>query len=174
MKLLNVIYRLLIESIIQNPIINYNDGKNTIRFILSNHAEERMTRKENDSDITLEELQSVIMDALNKIEYKAFQATKRSILGPVVNGELIIKDFKGGSIVKRPGQEFFIIKNETGLQIKCKVLNFNRNQGELDIIIKTLMKSHTEKLNKYDHYRNTLHLNIIENYNHDDYLIFYV
>lgn len=169
MKLLNVVYRLLIESTIQNPIVNFNDGRYNIKFILSRHAEERMTRKENDSEITLEELQDTINDAISKIENKAFVTTKRAILGPVVNGDIVIRDKKSGMTFKKPGQEFFIIKSETGLQIKCKVLNFNRNKGELEIIIKTLMKSKTEKLNFFNHHRNTLHLNIIESEIDSDY-----
>lgn len=175
MKLLNMVYRLLIESTIQNPIVNFNNAGYNIKFILSRHAEERMTRKENDSEITLEELQTTIMDAIPKIENKAFLSTKRAILGPVVNGDLIIRDKKSGVTFKKSGQEFFIVKNETGLQIKCKVLNFNKNKGELEIIIKTLMKSKTEQLNFYNHHRNALHLNIIESDDKlNDYLVIYV
>ena len=37
------------------------------------------------------------------------------------------------------------------------------NNGEIEIIIKTLMKSHTNKLNINNSRRNTLHLNIVEN-----------
>ena len=39
----------------------------------------------------------------------------------------------------------------------------NKNKGEIEIIIKTLMKSHTNQLNINNARRNTLHLNIVEN-----------
>ena len=108
MKLLGILKNILFEEKISNPIVDVNLNDYKIRFILSTHAQERMTRKEN-------------------------------------------------------AQEFFIVKTDSGLQINCKVLNFNKNRGEIEIIIKTLMKSHTNQLNINNSRRNTLHLNIIEN-----------
>jgi ribosomal protein S1 len=93
---------------------------------------------------------------------------KRAIQGPVINGTLLKKDFSSGQVKKENAQEFFIVKTDSGLQISCKVLNFNKNKGEIEIIIKTLMKSHTNKLNVNNANRNTLHLNIIENLNDFD------
>lgn len=162
MKILNVFKRVLLEGAIQNPIVNVTINNGKISFELSPHAEERMTRIENDSEITLEELKSAINEAIPKISMKAFVAEKRAIQGPVTNGKLYLKDFKSGKVIRREAQEFFIYKSETGLQIKCKVLNFNRNKGFLEIMIKTLMKSHKNKLKIYDHHRNTQHLNIFE------------
>jgi hypothetical protein len=175
MKLLNVMRELLVEFFGQFPIVDVNNGQYRIKFIMSVHAQERMTRKENDSDITVNEIEDVIKEALPKIENKAFLATKRMILGPVINNEISIRDRKSGMVVKKPSQEFFIIKKDTGLQIKCKVLNFNRNKGELEIIIKTVMKSHTNKLNVNNHHRNTLHLNIVETeFNLDEVMVIYL
>lgn len=175
MRLINVVRELLVEYFTPYPIVDVNMGKNRIKFIMTVHAQERMTRKENDSDITIDEIKNVITEALPKIEYKAFFASKRGILGPVINGEILNRDRKSGMVVKKPGQEFFIIKKDTGLQINCKVLNFNKNKGELEIIIKTLMKSHTENLNLHNHHRNTLHLNIIETDSKiEDVMVIYV
>ena len=168
MKLLGILKNILFEGEIGNPIIDVNVNDYEIRFILSNHAQERMTRKENDSDITIEEIKSAIEEAVPKITNKAFVVQKRAIQGPVINGTLLKKDFSSGQIKKENAQEFFIIKTESGLQISCKVLNFNKNKGEIEIIIKTLMKSHTNKLNVNNAHRNTLHLNIIENFDEFD------
>lgn len=164
MKLLGILKNILFEGEINNPFINVNMGDYKIKFILSNHAEERMTRKENYSDITIDEIESAIEEAIPKITNKAFVVQKRAIQGPVINGTLLKKDFGTGQIKKENAQEFFIVKNDSGLQISCKVLNFNKNKGEIEIIIKTLMKSHTNKLNVSNAHRNTLHLNIIENF----------
>ena len=163
MKLLGILKNILIGEEIDNPIINVNLNDYNIKFILSNHAQERMTRKENYSDITIDEITSALEEAIPKITNKAFVVQKRAIQGPVVNGTLFKKDFSSGQIKKENAQEFFIIKKDSGLQISCKVLNFNKNKGEIEIIIKTLMKSHTDKLNVNNANRNTLHLNIIEN-----------
>lgn len=172
MKILNIFKRVLLEGKIQNPIIDTSVNGNKISFELSPHAEERMTRVENDSEITLDELKRAINEAIPKISVKAFVAGKKAIQGPVTNGKLYLKDFKSGKVTRKEAQEFFIYKSESGLQIKCKVLNFNRNQGFLEIIIKTLMKSHTQKLKVYDHHRNTLHLNIIESVDDEgDYFV---
>ncbi len=81
----------------------------------------------------------------------------------MIDGTLLKKDFSSGQTRKENAQEFFIVKTDSGLQINCKVLNFNKNKGEIEIIIKTLMKSHTNQLNINNARRNTLHLNIIEN-----------
>jgi hypothetical protein len=163
MKLLGILKNILFEEKINNPIINVNLNDYKIKFILSNHAEERMTRKENDSDITIDEIKSAIEQAIPKITNKAFVVQKRAIQGPVIDGTLLKKDFSTGQIKKETAQEFFIVKTDSGLQINCKVLNFNKNRGEIEIIIKTLMKSHTNQLNINNARRNTLHLNIIEN-----------
>ena len=162
MKLLGIL-NILVEEQIDNPIVDVTLNDYKIRFILSTHAQERMTRKENDSDITIDEIKSAIKDAIPKITNKAFVVQKRAIQGPVINGTLLKKDFSSGQIRKENSQEFFIVKTDSGLQISCKVLNFNKNRGEIEIIIKTLMKSHTNKLNIDNPRRNTLHLNIIEN-----------
>jgi ribosomal protein S1 len=153
----------LVEEQIDNPIVDVTLNDYKIRFILSTHAQERMTRKENDSDITIDEIKSAIKDAIPKITNKAFIVQKRAIQGPVIDGTLLKKDFSSGQTRKENSQEFFIVKTDSGLQISCKVLNFNKNRGEIEIIIKTLMKSHTNKLNIDNPRRNTLHLNIIEN-----------
>lgn len=175
MRLLNMVRELLVEFITQFPIVDVNTGEYRIKFIMSIHAQERMTRRENDSDITVDEIRDVIKEALPKIENKAFLATKRMILGPVINNEILVRDRKSGAVVKKPSQEFFIIKKDTGLQINCKVLNFNRNKGELEIIIKTVIKSHTNKLNVNNHHRNTLHLNIVETeFNLDKVMVIYL
>ena len=163
MKLIGILKNILVEGEINNPIINVNLNDYKIKFILSNHAEERMTRKENDSDITIDEIKSAIEDAIPKITNKAFVVQKRAIQGPVIDGTLLKKDFSSGQTRKENAQEFFIVKTDSGLQINCKVLNFNKNRGEIEIIIKTLMKSHTNQLNINNARRNTLHLNIIEN-----------
>lgn len=162
MKLLGIL-NILVEEQIDNPIVDVTLNDYKIRFILSTHAQERMTRKENDSDITIDEIKSAIKDAIPKITNKAFIVQKRAIQGPVIDGTLLKKDFSSGQIRKENSQEFFIVKTDSGLQISCKVLNFNKNRGEIEIIIKTLMKSHTNKLNIDNPRRNTLHLNIIEN-----------
>ena len=162
MKLLGIL-NILVEEQIDNPIVDVTLNDYKIRFILSTHAQERMTRKENDSDITIDEIKSAIKDAIPKITNKAFVVQKRAIQGPVIDGTLLKKDFSSGQIRKENSQEFFIVKTDSGLQISCKVLNFNKNRGEIEIIIKTLMKSHTNKLNIDNPRRNTLHLNIIEN-----------
>ena len=162
MKLLGIL-NILVEEQIDNPIINVTLNDYKIKFILSNHAKERMTREENDSDITIDEIKSAIEDAIPKITNKAFVVQKRAIQGPVIDGTLLKKDFSSGQTRKENSQEFFIVKKDSGLQIRCKVLNFNKNRGEIEIIIKTLMKSHTNNLNIDDPRRNTLHLNIIEN-----------
>ena len=163
MKLLGILKNILFEGEIGNPIIDVTLNDYKIRFILSTHAQERMTRKENDSDITIDEIKSAIKDAIPKITNKAFVVQKRAIQGPVIDGTLLKKDFSSGQTRKENSQEFFIVKTDSGLQISCKVLNFNKNRGEIEIIIKTLMKSHTNKLNIDNPRRNTLHLNIIEN-----------
>lgn len=163
MRLLEVLRDILIMEEIDNPIINVIINDYKIKFILSRHAQERMTRRENDSEITIDEIKSALEESLPKIENKAFVVQKRAIQGPVINGELIKKDFGTGQIRKENAQEFFIEKVDSGLQINCKVLNFNKNKGEIEIIIKTLMKSQTIKLNKNNATRNTLHLNIVEN-----------
>ena len=162
MKLLGIL-NILVEEQIDNPIVDVTLNDYKIRFILSTHAQERMTRKENDSDITIDEIKSAIKDAIPKITNKAFIVQKRAIQGPVIYGTLLKKDFSSGQTRKENSQEFFIVKTDSGLQISCKVLNFNKNRGEIEIIIKTLMKSHTNKLNIDNPRRNTLHLNIIEN-----------
>ncbi len=162
MKLLGIL-NILVEEQIDNPIVDVTLNDYKIRFILSTHAQERMTRKENDSDITIDEIKSAIKDAIPKITNKAFVVQKRAIQGPVIDGTLLKKDFSSGQTRKENSQEFFIVKTDSGLQISCKVLNFNKNRGEIEIIIKTLMKSHTNKLNIDNPRRNTLHLNIIEN-----------
>lgn len=162
MKLLGIL-NILVEEQIDNPIVDVTLNDYKIRFILSTHAQERMTRKENDSDITIDEIKSAIKDAIPKITNKAFIVQKRAIQGPVIDGTLLKKDFSSGQTRKENSQEFFIVKTDSGLQISCKVLNFNKNRGEIEIIIKTLMKSHTNKLNIDNPRRNTLHLNIIEN-----------
>ena len=162
MKLLGIL-NILVEEQIDNPIVDVTLNDYKIRFILSTHAQERMTRKENDSDITIDEIKSAIKDAIPKITNKAFVVQKRAIQGPVIDGTLLKKDFSSGQIRKENSQEFFIVKTDSGLQISCKVLNFNKNRGKIEIIIKTLMKSHTNKLNIDNPRRNTLHLNIIEN-----------
>ena len=162
MKLLGIL-NILVEEQIDNPIVDVTLNDYKIRFILSTHAQERMTRKENDSDITIDEIKSAIKDAIPKITNKAFIVQKRAIQGPVIDGTLLKKDFSSGQTRKENSQEFFIVKTDLGLQISCKVLNFNKNRGEIEIIIKTLMKSHTNKLNIDNPRRNTLHLNIIEN-----------
>ena len=153
----------MVEEQIDNPIINVTLNDYKIKFILSTHAQERMTRKENDSDITIDEIKSAIEDAIPKITNKAFVVQKRAIQGPVIDGTLLKKDFGTGQTKRENAQEFFIVKTDSGLQINCKVLNFNKNRGEIEIIIKTLMKSHTNQLNINNSRRNTLHLNIIEN-----------
>lgn len=163
MKLLGILKNILFEEEIGNPIINVNLNDYKIRFILSNHAQERMTRRDNDSDITIDEIKSAIEDAIPKITNKAFVVQKRAIQGPVIDGTLLKKDFSSGQTRRENAQEFFIVKTDSGLQISCKVLNFNKNRGEIEIIIKTLLKSHTNKLNVNNANRNTLHLNIIEN-----------
>ncbi len=163
MKLLGILKNILFEGEIGNPIINVNLNDYKIRFILSNHAQERMTRRDNDSDITIDEIKSAIEDAIPKITNKAFVVQKRALQGPVIDGTLLKKDFSSGQTRKENAQEFFIMKTNSGLQISCKVLNFNKNRGEIEIIIKTLLKSHTNKLNVNNANRNTLHLNIIEN-----------
>ncbi len=162
MKLLGIL-NILVEEQIDNPIVDVTLNDYKIRFILSTHAQERMTRKENDSDITIDEIKSAIKDAIPKITNKAFIEQKRAIQGPVIDGTLLKKDFSSGQTRKENSQEFFIVKTDSGLQISCKVLNFNKNRGEIEIIIKTLMKSNTNKLNIDNPRRNTLHLNIIEN-----------
>lgn len=162
MKLLGIL-NILVEEQIDNPIINVTLNDYKIKFILSTHAQERMTRKENDSDITIDEIKSAIEDAIPKITNKAFVVQKRAIQGPVIDGTLLKKDFGTGQTKRENAQEFFIVKTDSGLQINCKVLNFNKNRGEIEIIIKTLMKSHTNQLNINNSRRNTLHLNIIEN-----------
>jgi len=162
MKLLGIL-NILVEEQIDNPIVDVTLNDYKIRFILSTHDKERMTRKENDSDITIDEIKSAIKDAIPKITNKAFIVQKRAIQGPVIDGTLLKKDFSSGQTRKENSQEFFIVKTDSGLQISCKVLNFNKNRGEIEIIIKTLMKSHTNKLNIDNPRRNTLHLNIIEN-----------
>ena len=162
MKLLGIL-NILVEEQIDNPIVDVTLNDYKIRFILSTHAQERMTRKENDSDITIDEIKSAIKDAIPKITNKAFIVQKRAIQGPVIDGTLLKKDFSSGQTRKENSQEFFIVKTDSGLQISCKVLNFNKNRGEIEIIIKTLLKSHTNKLNVNNANRNTLHLNIIEN-----------
>jgi len=162
MKLLGIL-NILVEEQIDNPIVDVTLNDYKIRFILSTHAQERMTRKENDSDITIDEIKSAIKDAIPKITNKAFIVQKRAIQGPVIDGTLLKKDFSSGQTRKENAQELFIVKTNSGLQISCKVLNFNKNKGEIEIIIKTLMKSHTNKLNIDNPRRNTLHLNIIEN-----------
>ena len=162
MKLLGIL-NILVEEQIDNPIVDVTLNDYKIRFILSTHAQERMTRKENDSDITIDEIKSAIKDAIPKITNKAFIVQKRAIQCPVIDGTLLKKDFSSCQIRKENSQEFFIVKTDSGLQISCKVLNFNKNRGEIEIIIKTLMKSHTNKLNIDNPRRNTLHLNIIEN-----------
>ena len=163
MKLLGILKNILFEGEIGNPIIDVTLNDYKIRFILSTHAKERMTRRDNDSDITIDEIKSAIEDAIPKITNKAFVVQKRAIHGPVIDGTLLKTDFSSGQIRKENSQEFFIVKTDSGLQISCKVLNFNKNRGEIEIIIKTLMKSHTNKLNIDNPRRNTLHLNIIEN-----------
>lgn len=167
MKLLGIL-NILVEEQIDNPIINVTLNDYKIKFILSNHAKERMTREENDSDITIGEIKSAIEDAIPKITNKAFVVQKRAIQGPVIDGTLLKKDFSSGQTRKENSQEFFIVKKDSGLQISCKVLNFNKNRGEIEIIIKTLMKSHTNDLNIDNPRRNTLHLNIIENFEESD------
>ena len=162
MKLLGIL-NILVEEQIDNPIVDVTLNDYKIRFILSTHAQERMTREENDSDITVDEIKSAIEDAIPKITNKAFVVQKRAIQGPVIDGTLLKKDFGTGQTRRENAQEFFIVKTDSGLQISCKVLNFNKNRGEIEIIIKTLMKSHTNKLNIDNPRRNTLHLNIIEN-----------
>ena len=162
MKLLGIL-NILVEEQIDNPIINVTLNDYKIKFILSNHAEKRMTREENDSDITIDEIKSTIEEVIPKITNKAFIVQKRAIQGPVIDGTLLKKDFSSGQTRKENSQEFFIVKKDSGLQINCKVLNFNKNRGEIEIIIKTLMKSHTNNLNIDNPRRNTLHLNIIEN-----------
>ncbi len=162
MKLLGIL-NILVEEQIDNPIINVTLNDYKIKFILSNHAEKRMTREENDSDITIDEIKSTIEEVIPKITNKAFVVQKRAIQGPVIDGTLLKKDFSSGQTRKENSQEFFIVKKDSGLQINCKVLNFNKNRGEIEIIIKTLMKSHTNNLNIDNPRRNTLHLNIIEN-----------
>ena len=168
MKLLGILKNILFEGEIGNPIIDVTLNDYKIRFILSTHAQERMTRKENDSDITIDEIKSAIKDAIPKITNKAFVVQKRAIQGPVIDGTLLKKDFGTGQTRRENAQEFFIVKTDSGLQINCKVLNFNKNRGEIEIIIKTLMKSHTNQLNINNSRRNTLHLNIIENLNEFD------
>ena len=163
MKLLGILKNILFEEQINNPIINVTLNDYKIRFILSTHAQERMTRRDNDSDITIDEIKSAIEDAIPKITNKAFVVQKRAIQGPVIDGTLLKKDFSSGQTRRENAQEFFIVKTDSGLQISCKVLNFNKNRGEIEIIIKTLLKSHTNKLNVNNANRNTLHLNIIEN-----------
>ena len=163
MKLLGILKNILFEGEIGNPIINVTLNDYKIRFILSTHAKERMTRRDNDSDITIDEIKSAIEDAIPKITNKAFVVQKRAIQGPVIDGTLLKKDFSSGQTRRENAQEFFIMKTDSGLQISCKVLNFNKNRGEIEIIIKTLLKSHTNKLNVNNANRNTLHLNIIEN-----------
>ena len=153
----------MFEGEIGNPIIDVTLNDYKIRFILSTHAQERMTRRDNDSDITIDEIKSAIEDAIPKITNKAFVVQKRAIQGPVIDGTLLKKDFSSGQTRRENAQEFFIVKTDSGLQISCKVLNFNKNRGEIEIIIKTLLKSHTNKLNVNNANRNTLHLNIIEN-----------
>ena len=163
MKLLGILKNILFEGEIGNPIIDVTLNDYKIRFILSTHAKERMTRRDNDSDITIDEIKSAIEDAIPKITNKAFVVQKRAIQGPVIDGTLLKKDFSSGQTRRENAQEFFIVKTDSGLQISCKVLNFNKNRGEIEIIIKTLLKSHTNKLNVNNANRNTLHLNIIEN-----------
>ena len=163
MKLLGILKNILFEEQINNPIIDVTLNDYKIRFILSTHAKERMTRRDNDSDITIDEIKSAIEDAIPKITNKAFVVQKRAIQGPVIDGTLLKKDFSSGQTRRENAQEFFIVKTDSGLQISCKVLNFNKNRGEIEIIIKTLLKSHTNKLNVNNANRNTLHLNIIEN-----------
>ena len=163
MKLLGILKNILFEGEIGNPIIDVTLNDYKIRFILSTHAQERMTRRDNDSDITIDEIKSAIEDAIPKITNKAFVVQKRAIQGPVIDGTLLKKDFSSGQTRRENAQEFFIVKTDSGLQISCKVLNFNKNRGEIEIIIKTLLKSHTNKLNVNNANRNTLHLNIIEN-----------
>ena len=163
MKLLVILKNILFEGEIGNPIIDATLNDYKIRFILSTHAKERMTRRDNDSDITIDEIKSAIEDAIPKITNKAFVVQKRAIQGPVIDGTLLKKDFSSGQTRRENAQEFFIVKTDSGLQISCKVLNFNKNRGEIEIIIKTLLKSHTNKLNVNNANRNTLHLNIIEN-----------
>jgi ribosomal protein S1 len=163
MKLLGILKNILFEGEIGNPIIDVTLNDYKIRFILSTHAKERMTRRDNDSDITIDEIKSAIEDAIPKITNKAFVVQKRAIQGPVIDGTLLKKDFSSGQTRRENAQEFFIMKTDSGLQISCKVLNFNKNRGEIEIIIKTLLKSHTNKLNVNNANRNTLHLNIIEN-----------
>ena len=162
MKLLGIL-NILVEEQIDNPIVDVTLNDYKIRFILSTHAQERMTRRDNDSDITIDEIKSAIEDAIPKITNKAFVVQKRAIQGPVIDGTLLKKDFSSGQTRRENAQEFFIVKTDSGLQISCKVLNFNKNRGEIEIIIKTLLKSHTNKLNVNNANRNTLHLNIIEN-----------
>jgi len=137
MKLLGIL-NILVEEQIDNPIVDVTLNDYKIRFILSTHAQERMTRKENDSDITIDEIKSAIKDAIPKITNKAFIVQKRAIQGPVIDGTLLKKDFSSGQTRKENSQEFFIVKTDSGLQISCKVLNFNKNRGEIEIIIKTL------------------------------------
>ena len=64
MKLLGILKNILFEEKISNPIVDVNLNDYKIRFILSTHAQERMTRKENDSDITVDEIKSAATAAV--------------------------------------------------------------------------------------------------------------
>jgi len=171
-KLIQLFKEVLIEGQIDGTLVNKTyDGYN-VKFILSKHADERRNRVDNYSEITYEELISAIEEAIPKIVDKAFKTHKRNIVGPVNNGMIYIRDSKTGQLNKKDAQEFFIYKKESELQIKCKVLNFDKNKGYIEIIIKTLMKSRTDKLNMNDPKRNTLYLNIFENINNfENYFI---
>ncbi len=78
MKLLGIL-NILVEEQIDNPIVDVTLNDYKIRFILSTHAQERMTRKENDSDITIDEIKSAIKDAIPKITNKAFKPGSSSL-----------------------------------------------------------------------------------------------
>jgi len=115
MKLLGIL-NILVEEQIDNPIVDVTLNDYKIRFILSTHAQERMTRKENDSDITIDEIKSAIKDAIPKITNKAFIVQKRAIQGPVIDGTLLKKDFSSGQTRKENSQEFFIVKTDSQSQ----------------------------------------------------------
>ena len=91
MKLLGILKNILFEEKISNPIVDVSLNDYKIRFILSTHAQERMTRKENDSDITVDEIKSAIEGGDSKAAKKAFEENV-SVIDRIADKKIIHKN----------------------------------------------------------------------------------